>query len=184
MGEVKGSAITARIRFIRERSSEDTLRSIRAQLAPEHQALLAKGVQPHEWVPFELFVALSVEIDRVLGTGDLALCRELGAYAARVNLPTLYRIFYRIGSLSFILEKAARLWSVHYGSGRMEVETGDRLARLRIVGFDTPHRAHCLSVLGWAESSAQQSGVTVTRAEEIRCRTRGDEICELALEWK
>lgn len=184
MGEVKGSAIAARIRFIRERSSEDTLRAIRAQLTPEHRALVERGVLPHAWVPFELFVSLSVEIDRVLGKGDLALCRELGGYAARVNLPTLYRIFYRIGSLQFILRKAARLWEVHYTSGQMEAETGDDWAKLRIVGFDTPHRAHCLSVLGWAEASAVLSGVTVIRAEETRCRLHGDDVCELSLGWR
>jgi hypothetical protein len=63
---------------------------------------------PHAWVPFDLFIDVNVEIDRLYGKGDLALCREMGRYGARLNLPTLYRIFYRLGSLGFILRKAAR----------------------------------------------------------------------------
>ncbi|HEY8431858.1 MAG TPA: hypothetical protein VIL20_25950 [Sandaracinaceae bacterium] len=184
MARVKGSAITSRVRFVRERAGEHAYRAVRAALSPRSRAHLEAGVLPHAWVPFELFVELNQVIDAQLGAGDLALCREMGRYGAQVNLPTLYRIFYRLGSLPFILRKAARLWEVHYDSGRLEVFAGDGEARLVIADFETPHRAHCLSVLGWAEGAGELSGVRVVDAREVACRTRGDDRCELCLRWQ
>lgn len=184
MPRVKGSAVTSRVRFIRERADERTYREIRDALRPELRAHFDGGVLPHAWVPFELFVALNVETDARLGSGDLALCREMGRYGAKVNLPTLYRIFYRLGSLPFILRKAARLWEVHYDSGRLDVQTEPGYARLTIAEFETPHRSHCLSVLGWAEAAGELSGVKMISAAEIACRTRGDASCALELRWK
>ncbi len=183
MPRVKGSAVTSRVRFIRERADDRTYRAIRDALPPQYRAHLETGVLPHAWVPFELFVALNVEADARLGAGDLSLCRDMGRYGAKVNLPTLYRIFYRLGSLPFILRKAARLWEVHYDSGRLDVETDEGSAQLAIADFATPHRSHCLSVLGWAEAAGELSGVKLTEARELSCRTQGDAECRLLLRW-
>jgi hypothetical protein len=185
MAQVKGSAITSRVRYVRDRFGESAIRQVKIALGDKHRSALEGKVLPHAWVPYELFIALNTEIDRLFGKGDLALCREMGRYSAEVNLPTLYRIFYRLGTPMFIFSKAARLWQVHYDSGEMvPVQDGEDCVRLRIQGFDEPHRAHCLSVLGWAEQSVEISGAEVYDAREEKCRTRGDEVCELVLRWR
>lgn len=182
---VKGSAITSTIRYIRDHHDDVMYREIRDSLSPEHRALLKKGVVPHEWVPYSLFIELSVATDARLGQGDLTLCRDIGRYGARVNLPTLYRLFMRLGSVGFILRKASRLWSVHYDTGSMEVEElTNRAARLTIGDFDEPHRAHCLRVLGWTEGAIEMTGSQLLGAEKVSCRTEGDEACVLHLRWR
>jgi hypothetical protein len=182
---VKGSAITSRIRYVRDRFGESALRRLKQNVSDVHRAQLEGKVLPHAWAPYDLFVEMNVQIDKLFGNGDLALCREMGRYSAEVNLPTLYRIFYKLGTPMFIFGKAARLWQVHYDSGQLVPvqESKDRV-RLKIEGFAEPHRAHCLSVLGWAEQSIEISGAEVVDGKEDKCRTRGDEACELILEWK
>ncbi len=184
---VKGSAVTARLRFVRELYGEPGVRRVKEALTEAHRALIEKRVLPHDWVPFELFVDLSVEIDRIYGKGDLELCREMGRYASKVNLPTLYRIFYALGSPAFIIGRAVRVWDVHYSSGRItaEIERSGPTERatLTLRDFATPHRAHCLSVLGWAERSVELSGGRVVEAEERTCRTRGDDACRFVVAW-
>lgn len=184
---VKGSAVTARLRFVRELYGEPGVRRVKEALRAEHRATIDQRVMPHEWVPFELFVDLSVEIDRLYGKGDLALCREMGRFAAKVNLPTLYRIFYALGSPAFIISRAVRVWDVHYDSGRISAEverTGaTERATLTLRALATPHRAHCLSVLGWAERSVELSGGRIIDADETTCRTRGDDACRFVVAW-
>jgi hypothetical protein len=185
--QIKGSAVTARLRFVRELYGEPGVRRVKEALSPEHRAIIEKRVMPHEWAPFELFVELSVEIDRLYGKGDLALCREMGRFAAKVNLPTLYRIFYALGSPAFIITRAVRVWDVHYDSGRIsaDIERSAKTERatLTLRSFGTPHRAHCLSVLGWAERSVELSGGQIVEADETTCRTRGDDACRFVIAW-
>ena len=184
MSDVKGAAIAARLRFVRERFGDEGYARLLAALDPGSRARIAGRILSHEWVPFGVFVAVSVEADRLFGKGDLQLCYEMGRYAADVNLPSLYRLFYRLGTPMFIFRKAARLWDVHYTSGKLTpIEEREGAIRLEIDGFAEPHRAHCMSVLGWAARSVELSGGRLREAEETRCRTRGDAVCAIALQW-
>lgn len=186
MGQVKGSAVNARVRFVREKWGEDGWRALRATLDPATRAALeGGGILPHAWFPYAGFIELNVAIDRMYGNGDLQLCYEMGRYGAEVNLPTLYRIFMRFGSPMYLFEKSARLWQVNYDSGRMvPVAEGRSEVRLRIEEFDDPHRAHCMSVLGWASRGLELTGAKLILADEGLCRTRGDEACEMSLKWR
>ena len=106
---IKGSAITARVRYVRELYGEPGVRRVKEALTAESRRRLEDKVMPHDWVSLDMFIELCTEIDRLYGRGDLALCRELGRYASKVNLPTLYRIFYALGSPRFILSRAVRV---------------------------------------------------------------------------
>jgi hypothetical protein len=184
MANVKGAAVTARLRYVRERHGEDGLRRLFDALPAGARAALEGEVLPDAWLSFDVFVEVNVAVDRLFGKGDLALCFELGRYAAEVNLPTLFRFFYRFGSPVYIFRRAAQLWSLHYDSGRLAaMEAGSNRFRLEILDFERPHRVLCQSVLGWACRSCELSGGVVLATEEARCRVRGDETCELLVTW-
>jgi hypothetical protein len=185
VASVKGSAITSRIRYVRDHHGEEGYRLLMDALPREGRDLIRQRILPHAWVPYELFIQVNIEADRLFGRGDLGLCYEMGRFSAELNLPTLYRLFYRLGTPMFIFRKASQLWNVHYDSGRMTAyEDGPGVVRLCMEEFETPHRAHCLSVLGWAAKSIELSGATVIEAEEKRCRVHADPACELLLRWQ
>jgi len=182
---VKGSAIHARLEFVREIADEAALEAVLGRMSRAHRERIADGVLPTAWVPFDLFTELNVAIDAQLGNGDSKLIREMGRYAARANLPTIYRIFLRMGSVHFVLGKASRLWQVHYDSGEMAHEQlGEDAGRLTVRGFTTPHRAHCLSVLGWVEGAIELTGKTPVEAREERCRCHGQDECRFYARWE
>ncbi len=181
---VKGSAITSRERWVRERHGPAGEAEVRAALDPKHRAILEAGVLRSAWVPFELFIDLNVTIDRIFGQGDYTLCKEIAYYGAKLNLPTLYRIFFRVGSLAFVLKRAARMWDVHYSTGRLSVTSGKGWARLMIEDFAQPHPALWQSVAGWGEASAHLSGVTDATAI-IEHAPEGDDPspAEILIRW-
>ncbi|HJK94351.1 MAG TPA: hypothetical protein RMH85_14760 [Polyangiaceae bacterium LLY-WYZ-15_(1-7)] len=185
-GEVrcKGSAITSRMRFLEERGGDAARAAVLERLSPAFAERLEAGVLKNAWVPFDLFLALNEAIDAELGQGDLALCREMGRFGARLNLPTVYRLFYKVGSLAFILRRAPRVWAVHYSSGKLVVDTGRDWAKLRVERFRRPHRALWLSVLGWAEASAELSGTRLREAELLTApESLAEGACEMVLRW-
>lgn len=185
MARVKGSALLARLQFVEERHGAEGLARLFAAFSPDQRSRLQNELMPHAWASFDDFVDLSVAIDRLFGQGDMALCYEMGRYSAEKNLPTLYRIFYRLGSPLYIFRKAARVWEVHYDSGRLApVQEAERQVRIRVLDFERPHRAHCLSIKGWAARSVEMSGAVIEDMAEDRCRLWGDPTCEMWLRWR
>lgn len=186
MAQVKGSAALARLRYAREFHGEDGERALVAGLTPEHRGVVEAGdFLPQSWVPFDLFVDLNVTADRLFGRGDLTLCYHMGRFGADLNLTTLYRVFYKMGSPAFIISRAAKVWGLNYDSGQLVVAHAPPVREIRLViqHFATPHRAHCLSVLGWASRSVELSGGTLENAIEVTCRARNEPACELFVRW-
>jgi hypothetical protein len=171
------------VQYIQSRGPE-AFRRFLGQLTPDTRARVEEGFLFDGWYPFEQYIEISKVLDRQLGTGDLQLCRDLGRYACDVNLPTLYRVFFRFGSVSFILRRAAAAWTIHYDEGQMLITAqGDDWVQLRMVGVPNPHRALCLSVLGWMVRACELSGGEVYDEHET-CRARGEQNCEFHFKWR
>jgi len=176
--------MTSRVLWVQLEHGEAGLQRLIAQSSPDLRIRLENGFHKARWYPFDLFIELNLVIDRLFGSGDLGLVRTLGRFGADANLTTIYRLFYKLGSVQWILGRAVRLWSAHYDSGYLEVATrGPKQATLRMRGFATPHPAHCRSVAGWAERSIELSGGKRTALVETRCRNNGDELCQLDATW-
>lgn len=188
MAQVRGSVIAARLKWVRDRFGEPGVRHLKSALSPESRARIEARVQPHDWVPFPLYLEVTTEIDRLWGRGDLGLAHELGRGTADFALPTFLKMFLRFGSPAFTVSKGAKLWSQHYDSGALEVaevrdEEGDG-CELVLRDFETPHRAHCLTILGWVERSIELAGVEVLWARERSCRLEGAPDCRFAARWQ
>lgn len=185
MAHVKAAAILARIAFIQKRFGEAGYEQVLAALSRPFQERLRQLILPQEWLPIELMTSLIDETDRIHGKADGALCREMARYAAEANLTTLYKIFFRVTSAAFILDKARALWGVHYDSGRLELErfTPKHLA-LRVVDFETPSCTHCQSVFSWAERSIELSGGKNVQVGVSHCRKRNAAACECQLRFE
>jgi hypothetical protein len=148
-------------------------------------AVLTDGAAMARWYSFDLFLEINAAIDRTFGKGDLALVKPLGRHGADANLTTIYRLFYKVGTTKWILERASRLWGMHYDSGQLIVQQSPgREVELRIQDFATPHRIHCLAVQGWAERSVELSGATDVALDEVSCRASGDETCRFRITWR
>ncbi len=160
------------------------LAKLRAQCSPELRAAIDAGIVKAAWYPLPLFIELCERIDQIFGAGDRALIRALGRHGADANLTTIYRLFFKVGTVHWILGRAVRLWSAHYDTGYLEVMTrGPKSALARVRGFATPHPVHCLSVEGWCERSIELSGGAGAKVTETKCRTRGDDLCQFELTW-
>lgn len=155
-----------------------------SQCSPALRANMELGFAKARWYPLEQFIELNEQVDKVFGRGDQALVKQMGRYSADANLTTIYRLFFKVGSVRWILGRAVRLWGAHYDAGSFEVMTrGQRGAVLRMRGFPSPHRVHCLAVSGFIERALELSGGRRPIVNEAKCRLRGDEFCQFDLGW-
>ena len=181
---VKGSALKARVTYVQERADDATFKRFVAQLAPGTRALVEGGVLATEWYPFECFMNLCETADATLGAGDLESCVEMGRYACELNLTTLYKLLFRVGSVGFILKRARVAWRTTYDSGELRVvDEAPGFVRMQVEDWPEPRRAHCLSVLGWMLRAVELSGGKVISSDE-KCRARGEAVCEFAIRFE
>lgn len=180
---VKGSALKTRLIYVQERGADSYARYLR-ELAPGTRAIVEDGLLPNDWYPYECFLNLCETADRVVGKGDLSLCDELGRHGCDVNLTSMYRLLFKVGSVNFILRRAAVAWRTTYDTGEMRVlEQKEGFAHLRLEGWPQPQRAHCLSVRGWMHRAAEISGAKAVKSKDT-CRALGDPECEFVLRWQ
>jgi hypothetical protein len=185
MPKVKGSAFASRIRWVKLNQGEQGLERLTAGVSAELGEILVDGAVMASWYPFASFIEINEAIDKTFGKGDLGLIKSLGRYGADANLTTIYRLFFKVGTVKWVMARAARLWGMHYDSGQLIVQQSPgREVELRIQDFATPHRVHCLAVQGWAERSVELSGATDVALDEVACRASGDETCRFRITWR
>lgn len=185
MPNVKGSAFASRIRWVQLNQGKAGLERLAEAVGPGLREVVAQGAVMATWYPFDDFVELNERIDAIFGKGDLALVKPLGRHGADANLTTIYRLFFKVGTVRWIIARAARLWGMHYDSGKMVVQQAPgKEIELRIENFATPHRVHCLSVQGWAERSVELSGARDVALDELACRASGDLSCRFRITWR
>ncbi|GAB4212122.1 MAG: hypothetical protein OHK0013_34520 [Sandaracinaceae bacterium] len=187
MAQVRGTVITARLKWVRDRFGEPGVRHLKSNLSEASRARIAARIQPHDWVPFDLYLDVTHEIDRLWGRGDLELVRELGRATADLSLPTILKMFLRFGAPDFTVRQGAKLWRHYYDSGSPELRQisdteGDGCC-LTLPDFETPAAAHCASILGWMERSVELSGAKVLWARKTACRLHGAPACVFELRW-
>jgi hypothetical protein len=179
---VKGSALAARVAWVKERGVAEYARFLN-DLSADTRRDIERGLDPNAWYSFDAFVEVNEVVDRDFGAGDLALCEELGRYACDVNLKTLYRFLFKVGNVHFIIRRAASAWNINYDEGEMTVVSeGPASVVVEIKDWPRPHRAHCLSVKGWILEAGRISG-TEMKSHTEKCRALGDDVCELSFDW-
>ena len=180
---MKGSAFTARFTYLRNHFPERWNELVH-RFDTDTRELAEGPCLKSSWYPFSCFIDLNLKADRLFGKGDLALCRELGRDAAKVNLPTLYRIFYRVGSPEYVLDKVASVWRQHHDSGEVTVVfPGPNRASYQVHDFGAPHRTLCRSLEGFLHGSLEVMGMRDIGVSEVHCRLDGAAVCEYHGTW-
>ena len=186
MGKVKGTTIAGRLAYARRRGGDEAVQKVVAAIRdPEAKLDLADGrALKSSWYPFSALIDISVELDRLYGSGDLSLLVEVGGDVAEADLNSVYKIFFKVANPQFIIDRAASVWRSYYSSGTCRVEKkAPNHVILELADFDEPHRAHCNSVLGWAARMLTLSSCKDLVAEHILCRTEGGATCRFEAHW-
>ncbi len=128
---------------------------------------------------------MNLIVDRVLGKGDLALVRRMGRYAAHNNAGVWRSMFAKGVDIPTFMGIASGLWHKHYDSGGLgQTRLDDTTLEVEIRNFATPHRTHCLSVIGWLEGIFDLDPAHAVKVDERGCRASRDPRCAFTLSWE
>jgi hypothetical protein len=183
--QVRGSGLWARREWLREHHGDDGAQRLLAELSPAGRLLWRDELDPSGWYNVPLFLEIIVALDRVFGAGDGKLSIELARDSAHRNTKTLYKAFIRLGSVGWVLGRAAKLWSEHFTEGSLVVRTEKdaRMAEGEVVDFPIAHLHHTYTVLGFAIGCIEMSGEKNVRGELVSCRSRGADRTVIRVYW-
>lgn len=184
MAAFLGTVYGAALEFTKQRYGGEAPRRCLEMLDPEDRAVLDRIV-PTGTYPAEPILRFHRAVDDIYGQGDLALCREIGRFAAQWSLSTFLKFTLRFRGPYWLFDKATAVWKGYYGSGRWELERVDPCGlRGRLYDCEVVDRAFCLRIQGFLRGASEMTGAKAVRIYEPHCRVRGAAHCEFRGEWE
>lgn len=186
--QVKGTALIVFLKYLKTQPENKALRGkILADLPEPAGQVFRKKIVAVADYPYSVFVAYLRAIDRVLGKGDLAVCRKLGEYLATQNLQIVSDMFKRRPRPEDLVLVGDVFWkNYHLQSGAMKVEdSSSDHSVIRIYDFPQMDPAHCRLMEGWfSRALVEVGGIWVEEVHETRCVSRGDPCHEFVGRWR
>jgi hypothetical protein len=167
MSKLRGTSFLGTLRWARDKFGEEGVSRVLARLSPETRRLYGEGGDaaflPDSWYDASALSEFSREVDRVFGSGDLRLAREVGREVAFQDVSRFLKWLLRLGGPSLTFGRAASVWKNYYSDGTYIFEgiTGTHAA-IRIENWGGADEVLCRRVEGWVE-----------KAVELTIRTRG-----------
>lgn len=183
---VKGSLLKTRWEFLHEHHGPDAQRRV-LDLLPEPERRQAETALSGSWIPFALATQVDEAIVACFGGGQAAICSEIGAYSARRNLATLYRVFVEQAQHDplRLLEQLALLHGTLYDWGSSQATRLDDSGCVMEADYGgAATRLNCLSAVGFYREALCLLKLGEVTATERGCQAEGAARCAVELRWR
>lgn len=183
--QVRGSGVWGKVNWVRHKFGEVGIERLLGAVSAAGRNLLRSDVDRTAWYNFPMYIELSVAVDELFGSGDGTLNQEISCWTAHTNIPRFFSMFIRIGSVAWVLDRAAAAWAAHFNAGKLvlSADAHEHTAYAEIVDFPMPHLVHTYSVLGYACGMLELSGAKNVRGELVSCRSKGAEKTVFRARW-
>lgn len=185
-GNVKGTLIIARMKYLRSRGPESAERVLK-RLSAADQAVLRGMLLPSTWYPADLLLRFEMTIVAILAKGDRKeLFVDMGRFSAETNLGAngVQRPYLKEGDPHYLLKNVPRMYAAQHSDGvRSYQQTGTKSAVIRTESGVEPKAEDCLTAVGWLQRAIELSGGKIVTVEETRCRAKGSDGCEYVCRW-
>ena len=182
--KVKGSALRSTMNFLREHYPPPAIERILNGLPEEDRKILTPPILVSSWFPAETLCRLAHALEKETAGDPEELFLRLGKQSCEDGLNTIYRIFFQVGTPSFIIKRVTQVWSNYYDAGKMVlVSSTSNTVHVRLEGAHLPDSAMCTRITGWMIRSLELSGGRRIALEHTSCIHRGGHDCEWKADW-
>ena len=184
MAKVKGVALLSRVVVIKEHYGDDALEAVMGRMKSQHREMLG-GAIPSSWYDAEIFRDFNRAIQEALSAKDPEVMEHIGEYTAEAGLKGIYSSRLKADDVRRTLARAGSLWKTFHDTGELTVEIDpDRnYGVFRVIDYALPHEENCRNLVGWGRRMVELSGGTNVRVARDKCVCRGDDHCEMTVEW-
>ena len=189
MAKTRGTVLVALKDFVREQFGDDGWERLLDTLddADRLQVELPTSIS---WYDIELVFRALGALDEVLGAGDLGVVERFGRFEAERDLTTIQRVFLRMASPAWVVEKVGQYWRRFADFGEWDIQReavdGNKAFGVTAVlmGVPRPDRCYCAELTGYFARCLELVGAKDVSVTHPECRAKGDPRCAFVGRWR
>jgi predicted hydrocarbon binding protein len=183
--KIKGNQIVLAKRYFLEHFDPEAVKSVYQNLSSDAREIIDRAILSGTWEPEEAYVEFLIKADKILGAGDYKLDWECGKFIAIKGIPTVYKIFIKLGDPMFVIERADRFWHQVHSTGKLQiVKTGKNSIIGKVIEKEFPHKAFCATLAGYFYGTLELCGAKNIQIKETICAADRGNTCEFAVSWE
>ena len=182
--EIKGTALVSLQEFVKK-NFQDRFDEWLNSLPETSQNIMKSSILTNSWYPIQdAVIEPTRKMCDLFYHGDIQGAWEAGRYSGEHALKGFYKVFVKIGSPEFILNKASRILPTYYKLSEMEtITTRPKSSILRITKFPKPNVYLEYRIGGWIEKALEISGCKGLTVKITTSLANGDPVTEYLSEW-
>jgi hypothetical protein len=183
MARVKGVVILNAREFATANGGDGAWAKVLARLMPEDAQAMA-SVIPVGWYDMGLYDRTNRALAECVGGRPEDVMEACGRFAAERDLHTIHRLFLRLASPAYVIERSAGFWRRFQDSGTWSVvRTPPNRVRATLHNWGSTEELTCVRLGAYMFRLFQLVGAKNGMMERLACRVRGDEACVFEASW-
>jgi len=183
--EVKGTAVKSIKEYVEKKYNAQLNDWIRA-LPDSSSKLMNGGIFANNWYPMkDGAVEPTKAIAKLFYNNDIKQAAlESGRYSAEIGLKGVYRIFVKVASPNYLMQRAGRVFTSYYSPSEIAVvDSHDKGLTLHITKFPEPEEVIEHRIAGWCERALEFTKCQNVRANITKSLAKGDNLTEIVITW-
>jgi hypothetical protein len=183
--EVKGTAVKSIKEYV-EKKYGDQFNNWLEQLPEDSKKIMSGGIFANNWYPMkDAAVEPTKAIAKLFYQNDFKKAAlESGRYSAEVGLKGVYKIFVRVASPNYIMQRAGRVFTSYYSPSDISVvNSHDKGLTLHITKFPEPEEIIEYRIAGWCERALEFTNCKDVKAMITKSLAKGDQLTEIVITW-
>lgn len=183
--EVKGTAVKSIKEYVEIKYPSRVNDWLQA-LPETSSKLMSGGIFANNWYPMkDGAVEPTKAIAKLFYNNDIKRAAlDSGRYSAEVGLKGVYRIFVKVASPNYIMQRAGRVFTSYYSPSEIAVvNSHDKGLTLHITKFPEPEEVIEHRIAGWCERALEFTNCKNVKANITKSLAKGDSLTEIVINW-
>lgn len=183
--EVKGTAVKSIKEYV-ESKYPSRINDWLQALPESSSKLMSAGIFANNWYPMkDGAVEPTKAIAKLFYNNNLQMAAlESGRFSAEVGLKGVYRIFVKVASPNYLMQRAGRVFTSYYSPSEIAVvNSHDKGLTLHITKFPEPEVVIEHRIAGWCERALEFTNCKNVKANITKSLAKGDNLTEIVINW-
>ncbi len=185
--EIRGKALKSIQKYVRDKHGDDGFDKWTSAISVDAYTVYATDIDGNTWYPLKtLLIEPMANIAQLFFQWNIEEAAwELGRTSADYGLKGAKRLFVKLGSAKFFLQKASELITSYYRPCEAELpEYEEGRARIQITKFPDMEKSIELRIGGWIQRALEINGCKNVEVKVTRSIAKRDPLSEFLATWE